>query len=62
LLTNHPFKNMDDAAPIRASAPYEAELERTMQALNERKRELEYALHQVCFKAMPFRKIRSFAK
>jgi hypothetical protein len=53
---------MDDAAPIRASAPYEAELERTMQALNERKRELEYALHQVCFKAMPFRKIRSFAK
>ncbi|KAL2270082.1 hypothetical protein VTJ83DRAFT_2266 [Remersonia thermophila] len=38
---------MEDTGSLRVSAPYEAELERTMQALLERKRELEYALHQL---------------
>lgn len=37
----------------RASGPYEAELERTIQELNSRKRRLEDAVHQVRFKFMP---------
>ncbi len=37
----------------RVSRPYESELERTIQELNSRKRQLEDTLHQVCFKIMP---------
>jgi len=37
----------------RASGPHEAELERTIQELNKRKRQLEDAVHQVRFKSMP---------
>lgn len=34
------------------NSPYEAQLEQTIRELKNRKRDLEDALHQVCFKAM----------
>lgn len=40
---------------IRVNSPYEAKLEQTIQELNKRKKDLEDALHQVCFKAMSLR-------
>lgn len=52
---------MEDTGELRsASRVYEAQLERTFQELNRRKGELEDALHQVSFMAMP--SYDSFAK
>ncbi len=45
------MESVQDAA--RVSGPHESELERTIQELNSRKRQLEDALHQVCFQTMP---------